>query len=266
MELMLTPASGISHSAESDTIGEVRVSETEFSRECSRLIVENPANRLGTEVMLESSLDETRTSVSSGKVDADMDDVDLTVFPTTLTAQLRRAAQSPIAEGLRMCLLQKHHRDILREGEAEKRKLYRALVWFERPVRRDDVDVAALRKYQDEEIVVQQMTPVRVLHRRNLAVRPRTVHSLRMELIFDEEQQQETQYAFIELTTQAGTYIKEFVHGDLGRTSPSLGEFMHCHCDILQLDVVQIDLEFPPEKIDRKPLEIALGLEQVRTT
>lgn len=39
------------------------------------------------------------------------------------------------------------------------------------------------------------------------------------------------------LSTQAGTYIKEFVHGDLGRTQPNLTTLLDCDTDILTLDV-----------------------------
>lgn len=35
----------------------------------------------------------------------------------------------------------------------------------------------------------------------------------------------------------AGTYVKEFVHGDMGRTTPNLGDLLACEADILQLDV-----------------------------
>ncbi len=28
------------------------------------------------------------------------------------------------------------------------------------------------------------------------------------------------------MVTSAGTYVKEFVHGDLGRTSPSIGQIL----------------------------------------
>ena len=38
----------------------------------------------------------------------------------------------------------------------------------------------------------------------------------------------------------AGTYIKEFVHGDLGRTVPSIGSLLESEADILQLDVAQV--------------------------
>jgi tRNA pseudouridine synthase 10 len=48
------------------------------------------------------------------------------------------------------------------------------------------------------------------------------------------------------VVTQAGTYVKEFVHGDLGRTKPSLSDIIGGDVDILALDVLDIHLDFPP--------------------
>ncbi len=42
------------------------------------------------------------------------------------------------------------------------------------------------------------------------------------------------------MLSSAGTYIKEFVHGDLGRTVPNVGLLLDSECDILQLDVVNL--------------------------
>lgn len=39
----------------------------------------------------------------------------------------------------------------------------------------------------------------------------------------------ESNYAIINMRTSAGTYIKEFVHGDIGRTKPSLADFLGTH-------------------------------------
>lgn len=52
------------------------------------------------------------------------------------------------------------------------------------------------------------------------------------------------------IRAEAGTYIKEFVHGDLGRTKPSLGDRWAegVHAEILALDVLEVDLEWPPPK------------------
>lgn len=42
----------------------------------------------------------------------------------------------------------------------------------------------------------------------------------------------------LNLTTQAGTYVKEFVHGDFGRTCPSISTmFGGVAVDVLALDV-----------------------------
>jgi tRNA pseudouridine synthase 10 len=44
------------------------------------------------------------------------------------------------------------------------------------------------------------------------------------------------------LHTEAGTYIKEFVHGDFGRTRPSVGGILDGEVDILELDVLSVHL------------------------
>jgi len=54
-------------------------------------------------------------------------------------------------------------------------------------------------------------------------------------------------FFLLHLVTSAGTYVKEFVHGDLGRTRPSVGELLgeaaggaRVAADILMLDVTGI--------------------------
>lgn len=44
----------------------------------------------------------------------------------------------------------------------------------------------------------------------------------------------------LHLLASAGTYIKEFVHGDLGRTQPNVGTILNKPADILQLDVTEV--------------------------
>lgn len=51
----------------------------------------------------------------------------------------------------------------------------------------------------------------------------------------------------LDITTQAGTYVKELVHGEFGRTSPSLCSIIGQWIDIAALDVVAIDLDWPLE-------------------
>ena len=51
------------------------------------------------------------------------------------------------------------------------------------------------------------------------------------------ESNPEHQMFYITLATQAGTYVKEFVHGDFGRTEPNVAQILGCDVDIIALDV-----------------------------
>lgn len=60
-------------------------------------------------------------------------------------------------------------------------------------------------------------------------------------------QKVDTHYALVTMDTQAGTYIKEFVHSDLGRTQPNLASIAGVAAtDLLDLDVLDVDLVWPP--------------------
>jgi tRNA pseudouridine synthase 10 len=39
----------------------------------------------------------------------------------------------------------------------------------------------------------------------------------------------------------AGTYIKELMHGDQGRTEPNVAGIVGVPCQVLELDVIRID-------------------------
>ncbi|KAK4429458.1 tRNA pseudouridine synthase Pus10 [Sesamum alatum] len=124
--------------------------------------------------------------------------------------------------------------ELMREGEAEKQKQYSALVWIPRPLIDDDVQTLASLK----DMQILQKTPIRVLHRRSPLEREKTIHWMRIERIAGS-----SQYFLLHLCTQAGTYIKEFVHGDLGRTHPSIGSILKCRAEILQLDVTDVKMD-----------------------
>ncbi|KAJ8762204.1 hypothetical protein K2173_007360 [Erythroxylum novogranatense] len=100
---------------------------------------------------------------------------------------------------------------LMHEGEAEKQKQYCALVWISRPL--EDKDLLSIASRKDMHVL--QRTPIRVLHRRSPLDRPKIIHWMKIERIAGS-----SQYFLLHLCTQAGTYIKEFVHGDLGRTCP----------------------------------------------
>ncbi len=96
----------------------------------------------------------------------------------------------------------------LKEGEQEKQKSYVAVCSLPRPV--TDADLALLESTQELKVV--QQTPVRVLHRRANLSRPRVVHEMHAERL----EGHPPGYFALRLRTQAGTYVKEFVHGEPG--------------------------------------------------
>lgn len=49
------------------------------------------------------------------------------------------------------------------------------------------------------------------------------------------------------MVTQAGTYVKELVHGEFNRTTPSIASIIGQDIDIIALDVNAIELDWPPE-------------------
>lgn len=123
---------------------------------------------------------------------------------------------------------------LMREGEMEKQKQYAAIVWISRPLEDEDLqNICALK-----EMKISQKTPIRVLHRRSPLEREKIIHWMKIERLAES-----SQYFLLHLCTQAGTYIKEFVHGDLGRTYPNIGSILGCMAEILQLDVTDVKMD-----------------------
>ncbi|KAM4750381.1 tRNA pseudouridine synthase Pus10 [Anableps anableps] len=123
----------------------------------------------------------------------------------------------------------------MKEGEEEKTKSYTALVWTQKAIEKEDI--VFINDIKD--LTLDQKTPLRVLHRRALAIRQRVIHSMNARFV-------DSHHFYLGLKTQAGTYIKEFVHGDFGRTKPNLCQLLKTDTDILELDVESVDVDWPP--------------------
>ncbi len=83
------------------------------------------------------------------------------------------------------------------------------------------------------EKTIDQKTPTRVKHRRADKIRKRKVKTISiLELSGD-------RVAFA-ITAEAGTYIKELVHGDDGRTIPSIAGELGVEIKVEELDVLEI--------------------------
>jgi len=133
--------------------------------------------------------------------------------------------KSPV-EIRELTLTDKSCMEALRVGAEGHEKTYVALVHTAEPE-------ACLDALQVKNLKIKQKTPLRVLHRRSNLVRDK-------EAIWMEARRLKPHFIELRIHTSAGTYIKEFVHGDFGRTNPSVSSLLKCECDILQLDVENV--------------------------
>ncbi len=118
-------------------------------------------------------------------------------------------------------------KDIERLKSAKWDKTYRAIIKMERKGKINEA-VRALRGY-----TIHQRTPSRVTHRRADKIRKRKIHDIYIE----EEKMNEITLV---IKAESGTYIKELITGDEGRTVPSLSEIAGCAIEVKQLDVIKI--------------------------
>ena len=120
--------------------------------------------------------------------------------------------------------------DVVSLKEDRAVKTYRVLLRTNPPV-----DEAKLKKTLPVLVrePIAQRTPERVVHRRADTTRHRRL--LAAEVVGVDEDRVE-----IRVTAEAGTYVKEWVHGDRGRTSPSLAERLGVACEVLELDVLDV--------------------------
>ena len=91
--------------------------------------------------------------------------------------------------------------------------------------------------------VIEQRTPMRVSHRRADLVRPRLINSIDVTSF-------EGNMAELIIRAQHGTYIRELVSGDEGRTNPSFSSLVDATCKVEVLDVLNLHLEAKEEKND----------------
>ena len=109
-------------------------------------------------------------------------------------------------------------------------KSYRATIKFTGAVNAEHLRHAA-EKLSGKDIY--QRTPLRVSTRRSDLIRKKGIRSVSVEEIGSDT-------AIIRIRAEAGTYIKELVNGDEGRTEPSLAQLYGGPLQVNSLDVVWI--------------------------
>ncbi|CAG4967733.1 unnamed protein product [Colias eurytheme] len=147
----------------------------------------------------------------------------------------------------------------LKKGEETKCKTYEALCIklthskFDEdttgPIKVTEKDIEFINTYRNTElndparINIKQKTPIRVLHRRPLINRSRQILDLSAEMV-----PEYPQLFRAHLVTSAGTYVKEWLHGELARSRPSLSHLLRADIDLLALDVTRVHLDWPIRK------------------
>ncbi|MDW5562196.1 MAG: tRNA pseudouridine(54/55) synthase Pus10 [Methanomassiliicoccus sp.] len=109
-------------------------------------------------------------------------------------------------------------------------KVYLAVVRPHDKVNKGQVDEVTQSLSQAR---ITQQTPTRVAHRRADLARQRAIHELQLMEFNDDR-------FVLRLRTESGTYVKEFVSGDNGRTVPSFSAALGVPCEVTALDVIQI--------------------------
>ena len=80
---------------------------------------------------------------------------------------------------------------------------------------------------------IGQLTPSRVAHRRANMLREKYIYKCKIEHV-------DGNMAILNVEAESGTYIKELISGDEGRTKPSISEMIKNPCKVIKLDVLEI--------------------------
>lgn len=116
---------------------------------------------------------------------------------------------------------------------ADPDKTYKVRVKADGKVNKERVVEVAL---SFKNIHIDQRTPHRVEHRRADLVRKREIRWVEAEMVGDDEFD-------LTLNTESGTYVKEFVSGDDGRTTPNFSDAIGTKCVVETLDVIAINYQ-----------------------
>ena len=120
----------------------------------------------------------------------------------------------------------------LKGSATSSKKVYKAIVHVETPVPQETL--LALENLTMP-LVIEQRTPQRVLHRRADRIRKKHVHTIGIVPL-------SVRNFELTISCQGGLYVKEFISGDEGRTTPSLAELLGTPAVCQQLDVIDVEI------------------------
>ena len=124
----------------------------------------------------------------------------------------------------------REHSQKLKEGASTNIKEYAAVIETADIINK--MDLLRLEK-EFSGVEIEQRTPTRVSHRRSDLVRKKRIHEIRIKKHSDKIIE-----AFFKV--QGGTYVKELISGDDGRTVPSISSMLGTGCLCKELNVTAV--------------------------
>jgi tRNA pseudouridine synthase 10 len=144
-----------------------------------------------------------------------------------LTKEINKAAKDKIEiTGLRVS----NRAEVARIKETKAEKSYTIRFTCEHSFDKNEV-ITRIQSLSGQ--VLEQQTPQRVAHRRADKIRKRKVISIDNILVEENEIE-------FDVRCESGTYVKELVHSDEGRTNPSVAAVLESDCEVIWLDVKDI--------------------------
>ncbi len=120
--------------------------------------------------------------------------------------------------------------EIIRIKNAKFKKTYRIVLKGKKSINKEKLK-KAVQQLRDNSI--SQFTPLRVAHRRANMVREKHVYECSIESL-------EGSIATLIIKAESGTYIKELITGDEGRTQPNISDMIGTPCEVKELDVIEV--------------------------
>jgi tRNA pseudouridine synthase 10 len=123
--------------------------------------------------------------------------------------------------------------EITRIKHSKFKKTYQVLIKCEKTINNEKLKKAALSLCGKK---IGQFTPSRVAHRRANMIREKYIYDCKIESV-------DGVMATLIIKAESGTYIKELISGDEGKTQPNLSEIIGIPCQVTELDVINIEGE-----------------------
>jgi len=120
--------------------------------------------------------------------------------------------------------------EIIRLKKSQFKKTYCVVLKGKKSLNKEKLKKAC-QSLQDN--TINQYTPLRVAHRRANMVREKHIYKCNLKSV-------EGSIAALTIVAESGTYIKELITGDEGRTVPSISEMIGIPCEVKELDVIDV--------------------------